>query len=579
MRTVFASRISPALVLAALVLLGPGGVALAQSAAQAREAREAFARAVGSGDATAVKGALGRLVGIGGEDAVELIVKALRRVPASNDSLYWLLIQGASSFVDPPALERLGGLIVKLGRAGISRDLLYGLSSNRSPNVLRALAPIVRDGEGDLRLLAVQKVSQIVSRESVDILIEALKKEEQYREQPHRARVLNEVLDALFQLTGQKFGPNSINWEGWWKKNRETAALGETARDEARKHTGTVVDSLDRDRLEEFFGLEKAPKKGVVVLSAEYEKPVPRDLNNDHIQHVLDQMGIPHVVVRRPDFMQYDMNEAGALIINCAQFHRFCICPTCKPGPAVKNRLYRCTGCERHQTVSMRLKPVEIEKITRFVEKGGYVFGEDWVIKELLEAAYPKLVRTGTTIRTQPGNDTVDVVPARGMVMHPYLRGVFRRDGPIEEDPLDIDLSKKGRGRTVVDEPEDPERENDAELVEVKHRWVIDDESWTFDIQNNKKVLVLLTSGELQQAQEGHGTVAFAFRPGSSPSTIGVPARRAPRAQAGVVMQVLSHFGKQESFVDEALLQNLLLNFLIDANVKRMQRAGERPVD
>ncbi len=36
-----------------------------------------------------------------------------------------------------------------------------------------------------------------------------------------------------------------------------------------------------------------------------------------------------------------------------------------------------------------------------------------------------------------------------------------------------------------------------------------------------------------------------------------------------MVLQVLSHFGRQESTQDEYSLQNLLLNFLIAANVAR----------
>jgi hypothetical protein len=84
-----------------------------------------------------------------------------------------------------------------------------------------------------------------------------------------------------------------------------------------------------------------------------------------------------------------------------------------------------------------------------------------------------------------------------------------------------------------------------------------------------------MSSGELRDKLDGQSAVAFAFRPGESPETIGHKAPRgASGRRAGVVLQVLSHFGRQGSTRDEHLLQNILLNFLIDANVEREARLG-----
>jgi hypothetical protein len=85
-------------------------------------------------------------------------------------------------------------------------------------------------------------------------------------------------------------------------------------------------------------------------------------------------------------------------------------------------------------------------------------------------------------------------------------------------------------------------------------------------------VVELLSSGKLQKVADGNGTIAAAFRPGSQVP----PAQPAPRGTPGVVMAVLSHFGKQGSAEDEVAIQNLLLNFLIDANAAREERGPRR---
>jgi hypothetical protein len=47
--------------------------------------------------------------------------------------------------------------------------------------------------------------------------------------------------------------------------------------------------------------------------------------------------------------------------------------------------------------------------------------------------------------------------------------------------------------------------------------------------------------------------------------------------QGGRVLYVLSHFGKQVSAQDEYSLQNLLINFLIEANERRGSYAPPPP--
>ena len=101
-------------------------------------------------------------------------------------------------------------------------------------------------------------------------------------------------------------------------------------------------------------------------------------------------------------------------------------------------------------------------------------------------------------------------------------------------------------------------------------------------IKNRSRVLPLLGSSEVkprdpEDKKKPVSVVALAFRPGTGKTApIGSGKRKAPPGTPGVVVQVLSHFGKQHSDEDEFSLQNLLLNFLIDSNTARLQRGGKK---
>lgn len=580
-----------------------------------REVRKLLIRAINQRDVPAARESLGALIRLGGKTNLATLVKLLPRIPAEDDVMYWTLVEGSCSFTDQEAMNYLGDTIIRYQRHALARDLLYGLSKNRSPHTLHALLPILEKGHRDLQIMAVQKLARLYLPETVDALIQALVRVENEVKEVQDDDLAREIAFALHDITGKNFGPFSPNWVGWWKSNRDHE-LGPRSDDDDEGHGGgTVVESLTRQRKEEFYELRRASKKGVIVLSARYTKKTQRDLNNDNIEHVLSQMGVPHTVVPREDFDAFDLSDTGAIVINCAQFHEFCICPHCKPGGDKKNRLYRCTGCNKHIKFSASLSRQGIAKIVKFVKGGGYVFAEDWVVKEIVEKAFPRYVKAGKVLRKNVVPD-VDVVPGRGMATHPYLKGIFEASG-IDFEEIEREVEDEEEGRTSVKKRKGKEREGvaDAELLQIKHRWTIDDESWAFDLLDPKKVLILLSSGELQDRADGQGVVAFAFSPGGKVSEIGKTRRprrssvvvRGPdedtrgrpegrtgvskggekrgragaaggraggKPRPGVVLQVLSHFGKQESVQDEHLLQNLLLNFLIDANVERLLRNG-----
>ena len=486
----------------------------------------------------------------------------------------------------------MGEYIFKNKSKAIARDLLHALQTSRSRNVVYALTPIIRKGPDSLRLKAIKKLARVRNPEAVDVLVEVVKDEEK-KSRDEASEVMIAAVEGLTMITNQQFGTSAVNWEGWWKQNKNkplrvsSAAHGDL-------NTGTVVDHLSGLRKKGFAGLEKAPKKGIVVISAVFEKvfgnKTKRDLNNDHMEEVLRRMGIPHTVVHREDFDKFDLRETGAILINCAQMNKFCICPTCKPGGNKNNRLYRCTGCDKHTIFDPALTAASVEKLKKFVLAGGYLFSEDWIVKEFVEKAFPKFVEAGYKLP----DHNVTIAPVRGMATHPYLEGIYVAREEEEDDSFDFGLGDldgededaeeddpSSRGRTVVVKRGE-DHKIAPELRKIRHNWQIDDESFELTIKNRSRVLPLLGSSEVkprdpEDKKKPVSVVALAFRPGTGKTApIGSGKRKAPPGTPGVVVQVLSHFGKQHSDEDEFSLQNLLLNFLIDSNTARLQRGGKK---
>jgi hypothetical protein len=540
----------------------PGGfvpVAIAADSGVDKSTQKRLKRAVAKNDHGQVKKLVKALQKRGGEDNQKLILSVLAAVPSDAENIYWTLIEAACTFKDKAALTALGEYILKKPKAPQVHDLVYALGKSQSRRVIHALSPIALKGPDALRDLAVCKIGKVYTKESVDLLIRILKKEEEsYKDAMAQSKLIHVVNHMLIAMTGHRIQPSSINWEGWWAVNREKTKVRPRKKgDRAKKgSTGTVIDDLeDPKEAEEYFG--EAGPLSVVVLSAKYKNSRDKgiklkrdDYNNDHIEDVLDRMKIPHTVVRRQKFDKFDLRRTGVLVINCTQFHKQCVCETCSPGQGRNNRLGPCTGCSKHVEWSARLSAKNIKKIEKFVERGGFLFGQDWVIKEVVEKAFPAYIKAGTVIRAAELGEA-DVVPARGMSTHPYLRGTY--------EAVEIRGRKKKKKRR---------------RPSFRFRWKIDDESWAFDILNESKVLTLLKSGRLEDHTEGQGAVALAFRPGGSKKSIG---RSNKAGNPGVVLMVLSHFGKQDSQRDEFALQSVLYNFLIDSR-RQMRAMGIKDV-
>jgi hypothetical protein len=105
---------------------------------------------------------------------------------------------------------------------------------------------------------------------------------------------------------------------------------------------------------------------------------------------------------------------------------------------------------------------------------------------------------------------------------------------------------------------------------EINHNWKIDDESPSIKITNKRKVKVLLASEELATKNKVDRAVAVTFPVGGNDDSTGALPLKSQTG--GRVLHVLSHFGKQKNQKDGHTLQNLLLNYLIQANERWLSR-------
>ena len=535
------------------------------------ELKKLVQQAALSGDAASLAEVLRTIGKMPGREPAAAVLSSASSLSRGPDDIYWFLLQGVAGFKGPDAFTEMGEFVVRYRSKPISRDLLNSLRKCKSKYVNRVIRRVLADCPADMQLMAVDIAAEVPVRRTVDILLPVLAREnlkDRGGKKPETALKLA-IISALEALTKQTFGNSLINWQGWWANAREQGL--KVIRDEADDYTPTtgLARPLDPVRARQFLGLEQMPAGSVLVIKGPTAAN-GNDTNFDHIEHLLQRIRIPHEVVEKGELENpsFRLDGVAAIFVNCTQIHKFCQSPGHTAGAYTGKRLHRCEGPAPHDTVQFKMKQEAIEKLVKFVERGGYLFTEDWGLVEILEIGFSKFLRSGTALE---GGD-VGVRPERGMTAHPLLRGVFvppvdisalRRkyyededddedleeyDPSVEDDPGDVDVD---RGKTAVGEGDATSNEEigDPDIRLVQHRWKIDKESPALDIRS-KKVLVLIDSQELEIAC-GEGAVAVTF-----------PLKK------GRVVHVLSHFGKQTSSDNEATIENLLVNFLLQVRIR-----------
>lgn len=544
-----------------------------------RAMKKMIAQAVAGGDEVALRAVLKRLGRVPGREAARVILSTAAKLQNSaNQTPYWQLLDGVASFRHGLAFSEAGDFVIQYRNKPISRDVMLALSKSRSKYMNRVVRRVLESKcKMDLKLAAVDLAATLPYRRTVDILMPHFAELQAKEDSSRKPSTLKErIVLALEALTKQSLGNEYRVWNSYWSQHRKRGL--KVIRAEAADTSGRtgLSQPLDPIRAREFLKLEDLAGKLLVIKGETARNGF--DTNFDHIEVVLERLGLRPDVWGKNRLYTEDCPPLGryrAIFMNCNQLNKFCQSPGHKSGAATGNRLHRCLGPAPHDIFEGQMLDEGLEKIKKYVKGGGFLFTEDWILVEVLEQIFPEFIKSGEDL----DDDVVSIRPARGKTSHPLLRGVFvppvqldefdwededleldeyglpvdddgkekpEYDPTIEDDPGDTD---DAGGRTGVgDVPTPPEELEEIEIDFIKHQWKIDKESPAIHVKS-KKVTVLIASEDLKEAC-GDPSVAVVFHP-----------------SRGTVLHVLSHFGKQKSQKDEATLENLLINFLLQARV------------
>jgi len=540
--------------LALLILPGVAGVQDDLAAAE-KEFKTALAQQLHKPLEDAIK----KLVKINTPAAAKVILGAIR---GNNEpSIYWMLVNGAAGFGSPDALAETTKSILANKSSPVARDMVAALHGNFSSGCESALATILREGSPDLQVLAVEHMMDVGQKATVEAVIETLKKG---AAGPELTRRLFRVLSILCVET---YGETLSNWEGWWtaNKHKDWSQLKAKPKGQAGGGTGTVCDDLGKQRDSEY---EKLKTGKVLVIGGKEGCKCKQGHDLDSIERTIENMRLTVEYVNKIDFSKpvwtlAKLDEYVAIMVNCTHLEEHCVCPKCRKGGGgdAGNRLVRCPNCDcGHKTAKYVMEAAGLDKLRKYVDLGGYLFTEDWALREVLAIKFKEFVDVGEFIRSDMD---VNILPKPGALSHPYLRNIFQRLKPRAKQLVE-------KGGTVSEGPESPDFER------IDHTWKIDKDSPAIKITGGSKVTVLIYSKDISATVKGSDAVAITFvvapkaGGGLDPVATGAPIEQdRTKMSGGRVLHVMSHFTKQKSQTDTFTIQNLLLNFMIEASERR----------
>lgn len=505
------------------------------------DAKKALKSALSSKNVAEFEGTVKQLVTMNNKESFKILSSAIESLKQGDDEFYWMIIKGMASFTDGETMDEIRKFVDKHKSKGFARDIMLLLGNNRSEGAENVLIDILKSGADDLKIMALDNLMSSKSKTVIEALLERLGKWGS-----KEAELKRRGFKALAVITKQTFGEDIEVWKAWWEKSKDGDFLN--PQQNAGGGTGTVVDTLDPERGTDYELLKKTPQETVVVLKGKC--PLSGDgINFDHIENLLTKMGIPHIVVTKDEFEKdtFTLDKTMMILINCSQINPHCHGPDCKPGADATGRLKQCIGPGPHNTGAEALTPKGVEKIRGFVASGGYLFTEDWVLKEVLAIAFKEFLKPVDSLTSKD----VPVLPKTGSTSHPYMKKIF--DKPAQP-------AAGGEGTDA------------AAFEKISHAWKVDNESPAIAILN-PAVTVLMVSPGVGAMSKGNDAVAVTFGYGANldPKNATGLQQDLAKMAGGRVLHVLSHFGKQKSQNDEYTLQNLLLNFFFEANNRKLQ--------
>jgi hypothetical protein len=468
-------RILFILVVASVLVLRTASVEAALSATEWKKASAFLKKCAARKVEKSYREAVDRVASDDSLRAAKLLSKVLLKVKGRTlydvtvDALAHMQNREAVIFMEKNATRQKSGLL---------RYLFTDVLARRKDKAhWTTLTRCAEDTDLPVALVAVRALSRGEPKKAIEALIDVLQKVER---DVKRRRVKERIIHHLSELTGERFDV-AIDWRNWWqarkdafdpsdaggsgkggKRGGDEEDRGEEGRDEPR-----VMERLRRTRVRDYRKIREIRKQDIIVVEGEY----------DCLQDVLDMLGIRYTLVSRKAFPTVKVNPDQILFFNCHP-------PT--------DRFPRET----------------IERIRRFVHEGGYLFTEDWDLKNVIERCFPKYLTKSK--ETQEKDFQVPINPTTFGRNHPLLKDCF----PL--NPFYVD----------------------------EMQWRIDGECYTWK-HDPRRVRVLVESEELYR-RYGSRAVVVTFRYGS-----------------GRVLHSISHWQNQKSDRESDIaLQQLLLNFI-----------------
>lgn len=534
--------------MAGLIVLGFLGAWLFAAGALDK-AEKNLREGIYKGDVAKVKEAVNLIAQTNTAKALEILLKSLQSLSPDKPEIYWGVLKGLDSFTDQEAVKDLTDFILKNKNSPLGRDALFILKSNTSPSLVKLLTEVIEDGTDELRAIALDHLAEIRDKASVEALIALLK------DLKSKEFLKKKVIGALIDLTGQNLGEDIEAWMRWWGENKDKPDI--LSKESSGGNTGTAVDHMGYARLGSYKGIKELPKDKILVITGECKghmdhfKQTPEQSRHDYdrIEKILERMEIPHTCVSKIEFNKdsYTIPKGVlVLIFNCNHWREHCCCPECakRGGGAAGPRSIQCPPDCVHYPFSGKLSDKTMKRIEGFLEAGGYIFSEDWELEEVLERVKPNNLSHS---KLYDNNFKIKILPAPGATNHPYLRGVFEAPTPV-----------------AGGSPDEGTRAMKKELRIGEAEWKIDKDSPDIVVKNPKDVTVLIISPDLKK-DGAAGAVAVTYACGNKGGTAKITGTGETVQGGGRVLHVLSHFGKQGNPADEYILQNLILNFLMEA--------------
>jgi HEAT repeat protein len=190
--------------------------------------------------------------------------------------------------------------------------------------------------------------------------------------------VRSAAVKSLQVLTQQRFGPEPDKWRRWLEANRGAFEITKK---------GSIVEGAQKDRYaKDKYLIEILKKAQLLVVLGKWDK----------VQEILDDLNIPHTLIRVQKLKTIGLNPKQLILFNCE-------------GGG---------GVDRESTEALRW----------FVNTGGYVITTDWALQNVVKDVWPGLMAKWEKNTTR--NDAVTIEPAAPD--DPVLRGVFDRGLPLK---------------------------------------------------------------------------------------------------------------------------------------------------